>query len=111
MRKAVLHARVWLFSAAQAIKPIRNVRQILVRNLHRRQSLVAGQQNIPALALLLNAAVLLVIAELFHNLPARTPFSARIVERRTLPHDARVSGSIISETRRVAHQKTLWISQ
>jgi len=96
MGEAVLHRSIGLLAAAQALQPVGHVREVFVANSGRRQIGVARQLDVPALSLLVDVFVLLVIANLLHDLPTRTTFSAGVVQGGFLSHDAAVADGVVS---------------
>ena len=44
--KSVMHGRIWLFAAAQAVEPVGHVRGFFISHPHRREARVARQQEV-----------------------------------------------------------------
>src|SRR5690349_7550867 len=100
-----------LFAAAQTIEPVGHVRWFLISHAHGRESRVTGKQNIFDGALRVNRQIVLMIAFLLHELPARAALATRIEHGGLFPHDAGKAGRIVSKTGGIARHESIRVSE
>src|SRR6266513_4088576 len=103
VRKTVLHRGIRLFAAPQAIQPIDHMGGVFVAHPRWRKRFMSSHQNVFDTSPHLNHRIIFVIALFLHHLPARSAFTAVIQHGGFLAHDARETGCVIAEARRVAH--------